>query len=500
MHNFARLSLLVLASGNLSVLGVSAEEVLLLPIEPPSTLLRSATAPDFPRVSSLPLAVVAVLESTRLSTIDIAFGDTDGDGLQEIIALQKDEVTALWEVGVFEEQGNGSYTTTHLPEVAMGPRLTGDLDADGKREIVGAYSGFLRVYESPDGSTFPTVLTWQSPALSNVLGHTAQGDTDRDGRQELIHSLNSFAGTGSLKIFENTGDNTFAEVFSVPIPGNGNSYSGQKVIFDLDGDGWDEIAMGSKLGTVLVYEASGDNTWSLAWSDSTGLSNSQRAAGGWDLDGNGKPEFYITGNNISDPFNVTWDTHVYEAVGNNEYVRRAVLSIPVPASGVVPALLADLDGDGDGEYIMWTGVIWVFDAECDGTWSLIGSFPADGLPYCHDLNRNGRSEIVFVGQAETPILEHNVPIDAFLPDLVRGGLTISPNPFRREAVLDWSPSAQAGCRLLVYDVAGHLVESRRVGGSPFAWSVRSLPSGVYFVHLRDPAGRPVARSRAIVTR
>lgn len=79
-------------------------------------------------------------------------------------------------------------------------------------------------------------------------------------------------------------------------------------------------------------------------------------------------------------------------------------------------------------------------------------------------------------------------------------LAVSPNPFRAETRIAWSPSLRAAHRLAVYDVGGRLIEQRRVAGNPFVWSPRTLPSGLYFVQVEDASGRPIARGRAIARR
>lgn len=452
-------------------------------------------------VEAPPFAVVSVLDSVLLNTSGVTYGDTDRDGLEELIAAKYSWTTYRWELWVFEEHGNNTYARTHLTAIGdqFTPYLTGDLDGDGRMEIAGEYGNVIRVYESPTLDTYPTVLVWQSPPQTNVLGNLSRGDTDRDGRQELIHSYNLFAGTGRLKIFENTGDNSFAEVLSTPI-GTGNAWSAGKTICDLDGDGWDEIAMSSDRGIVLIYEATGDNAWSLVWSDTTELLGTQRSAGGWDLDGNGKPELYITGNDFSDSAHITWDTRVYEAVANNQYALRTTLKIPFQAGGASPAILGDFDGDGDGEYLTWAWNMYLFDAEVGGVWSSIGSFLADADPYCHDFNKNGRWELVLAGQIHTPILEGGFPTDSAVSHPAVTSLAVSPNPFRAETRIAWSPSLRAAHRLAVYDVGGRLIEQRRVAGNPFVWSPRTLPSGLYFVQVEDASGRPIARGRAIARR
>jgi hypothetical protein len=236
------------------------------------------------------------------------------------------------------------------------------------------------------------------------------------------------------------------------------------------------------------------------WSDATGLLNSQHADGGWDLDGNGRPELYVTGNDFSVPGNITWDTRVYEAVGDNQYTLRTVLKIPYQAGGSAPAILADFDGDGDGEYLTYGGDYWLFDAETCGSWMPIGSLTVPGAPFCYDLNRNGRWEIVLAGRVDTPILEAGFPTDSGVLGPRVTSLVVSPNPFRTETRISWPPSTNVAHRFAVYDVGGRLIEKRRVGGDPFLWSARALPAGIYFLQVQDASGRPIARGRAIARR
>jgi hypothetical protein len=209
---------------------------------PPPLMERRAVAKTMSPWNTLatqdtfPLAIVAEIESVVNS--DVTFGDTDRDGLLEIITEHFSVTTFRWQLVIVEEQGDNTYVATYPLRLGQDlmPYATGDLDADGKMEIVGQYSSFLRVYESLDGSGFPTELVWESPPMTNVGGKTITGDTDGDGRMELIHSRSGFGGTGGIVIFENNGDDSYVEVFSAPKPGNVATY--EKAVVDLDGDGW----------------------------------------------------------------------------------------------------------------------------------------------------------------------------------------------------------------------------------------------------------------------
>src|SRR5262249_48064958 len=146
-------------------------------------------------------------------------------------------------------------------------------------------SGYVQVFESPDASSYPSQLVWSSPYLSNFGGYTAIGDTDRDGRMEIIQSVN---GPDRLAIFECAGDNSFTQVYNGAI--SGTSDTGEKVIADLDGDGLIEIATCGSPGVLNIFESPADNVWVRSFVASTGMWNAYTIDGGWDTDGNGKPE------------------------------------------------------------------------------------------------------------------------------------------------------------------------------------------------------------------
>ena len=119
-----------------------------------------------------------------------AFGDTDHDNQREIIAVV--ELAGTFEIRTryFEEQANNHYVIVQDVPYYY-PFESGDLDGDGLSEVVSQWGPFIRVYESSSPTGHPDHLSWQSPALINVIGYPTIGDTDGDGRQEIIHSVES---------------------------------------------------------------------------------------------------------------------------------------------------------------------------------------------------------------------------------------------------------------------------------------------------------------------
>jgi hypothetical protein len=131
------------------------------------------------------------------------------------------------------------------------PYATGDLDRDGKAGVIGQHGYEIHVYASVDPESYPTRLVWSSPNLSSVTGHTTVGDTERDGRMEIIHSRNPFAGDSQLYIYENTADDTYEQVYWTVVGVGANR---EKVVADLDGDiGYSFNALGDLDNVGLGY-------------------------------------------------------------------------------------------------------------------------------------------------------------------------------------------------------------------------------------------------------
>jgi hypothetical protein len=446
----------------------------------------------------------------------LAFGDTDHDGRYEVVLATQDSF--VFNYRILEEQGSNIYHEEYVGPYML-PYAVGDLDQDGKAEIIGQYGAYLQVYESVDPTSYATQLVWSSPALSNVLSYDAIGDTDRDGKMEIIHSRNSLSGSSKLMIFENTGDNSFSQVYVATT--YGRQATGEKVVADLDGDGLTEIAFAGTDGFVQIYESSTDNTWKQTWIDSTGKFNAYGAEGGRDTDGNGKPELFVMGNSWTpgnpDPIDY-YTTIVYEASGDNQFIRVATLSFSDGSSGGSENALGNLDGIGPGEYLMkGNGYFWIYRSTAPGQWTMIQRV-ADPTPhgghgniYAFDVNRNGRDEVFWTMDSNiqsgpnTLVFEHPPLPSAVGATLPQGALALSPfpNPCRFQASIGAPDALGAASILAVFDVTGRLVERRvpiRDARGQLLFPARHLNPGVYLLRLEDRSGAALAAGRAVVVR
>jgi VCBS repeat protein len=448
--------------------------------------------------NSMDMRLITEIQATNGA--EIAFGDTDHDEQNEIIIAARADLPCNY--SVFEQRPNNILSLEYRGP-CLYPYATGDLDGDGRSELLGQYGGFIQVYEGIDASSYPTELTWSSPFLSNIISMAAVGDTDQDGRMEIVCSQNFIGPVSILDIFENTGDSSFVPVFSDTIIGGGSV--GNKVIADLDGDGMMEIAFSGIYGVVRVYECTSNNSWVRTWSDSTGMLNAYAVAVGADADGNGKPELFVMGSSSE------WTTLVYESVGDNRFARVATMSIQDGYSGTPYNAAVNLDNLGRQEYVMDTGTtLCIYQAEAPGQWLLVGQVPDpppfrahDGV-YGFDINRNGRPELVWAGAPTTLILEYRSGIADVGENLDHvASLAVFPNPNRGEAGLRVSTAIADAASLAVYDVAGRVVERRllvRDDHGQILWPTRQLASGVYVLRLQDAVGRTLAVGRGTIVR
>ena len=449
--------------------------------------------------------------ATTLATLygTMAFGDTDHDGSGEIALA----VSTIEEFSyrVLEYNKADRMYSQELVGPDMTPFALGDLDHDGNSEALGQLGANLLLYESAGPDSHPTVLVWQSPAMTNIIGYSTLGDTDRDGNMEIIHSINS---RGSrLAIFENTGDNAFALKLDVKV--DRFQETGPKLIADLDQDGLLEIAFGGTNGNLHVFESPADDVWQEVFVASTGMVNAYGVTGGVDSDWNGKPELFIAGDSIDGRL-----TCVYEAAGDNVFVKVAAIHTDDFVTGFTPNCMSNTDGVGQPEYV-WriNHQIRAYHGAAPGQWTLSTSAndpDANGMHTAiaaYDINQNGRDEIYWATQGNaiygnTLVLERPPPspadTDTWAP---LGAVTarVRPTPCRAHATLRLAdPKLQrAAFSIAAYDVSGRLVLRERMrfsSSSDIDVPIRALRPGWYVLRVEDRVGQPVAIARTVIVR
>lgn len=333
---------------------------------------------------------------------DVAIGDTDGDGNPEIIVSDYSTGGGA-KIYVFENMGDDSYqlvwnsgTTFTMSRCYM---EVGDQDGDGKLEIIvlessdSPHNGKIRVFENNGDNTYQEV--WNSGVdLSGIepSGLFLGEDADNDGKREIIIGTGYQCGDCKIRVYENTGDNTYQQVWNSGTALRDTVLEG--AVGDTDGDGKKEIVVGSGDldSRVHVFECNGDNSYRLVSSLGT-FSRGMRAILG-DQDGDGKGEIIAGGADkvvhIFEHTGVTGD-NTYTSVWNSGTMDDLVYLV---ATG-------DQDKDGNGEIIIpcRDGKVYLFENTGDNTYQEIWNSGnvMIGLIYgvaTGDQDGDGKSEII----------------------------------------------------------------------------------------------------------
>lgn len=195
-------------------------------------------------------------DSTKMSQADIAVGDVKGTGEKDIVLAEDINNTGIIRIKTENNYLLGKFTAFRY-KYQKGMRVAaGDIDGDGIDEII-AGSGPGKTTQVKVFDRYGTLL-WQAEPFTNSYDSgvdVASGDIDADGIDEVIAGL--FAGEKSLVavLSENGERIEVFRAFEKEYLGGLNITAG-----DVDGDGTDEIIVGSagdRVAEVRVFEANG---------------------------------------------------------------------------------------------------------------------------------------------------------------------------------------------------------------------------------------------------
>ncbi|MEO0225825.1 MAG: T9SS type A sorting domain-containing protein [candidate division WOR-3 bacterium] len=293
------------------------------------------------------------------------------------------------------------------------------------------YTANITIYESRDINSYPKKKAWRWHYPINTGNWCVPvyfTDLDQDSKKEILFTGNP--GT-IIYIFENIANDLFVPVYCCSIVEINPYGSGFFAYADFDNDGKFEFittcTSSQRVPNFFIWECRGDDQYLLARMDSFSLLvNSYDCITTDDLDQDGRPEVIVGSYWGTNAGTCTGCLSIFEAVGDNNFERVFVDSIPnLPYHNWAYHThndAGDVDGDGRDELIWAVGCNWyIYEAIGNDKYERVyqGYDPENYHNttniHIYDLNKNGYPEIIESGGNETHIFEIS-PVDLFYPE------------------------------------------------------------------------------------
>ncbi len=525
--------------------------------------------------------------------------DLDQDGKPEIIMTDYKDGGRIH---VFEVVGNdsiqevwtfqgGTGNTTSQPARSV---TVGDLDGDGKGEIIVAMTG-------DSGDTLDThvglwVFEWDGNVGSDTYGNNGQpseryidflresdgtlpdriraediavGDFDGDGIQEVLWVNNASTAFDNAYIFSISGD--IGTGFTTPVVekvfrrtdyGFGGSTNGAYGPMDLDGDGHPEGIIGVwNHGAFAIFESEAPDSYAIKYYvdglDSSDLFPCNKLSAIYDYDHDGRDEFFFSGE-YPGSYSPYYASGVYIVNVNGDDIDSSTVTIDtLPIDNSVLGLdgfsVGDVDNDGHFEfYALFSMNRMAISAEYQGgdvgdtlsytvepilpevffyaETTIVGSDtvlyyyqPSIVIKPGNDLDNDGYKEVVYEVYEGTS--NSNYPYQPWTTGFLRiaeytlTGVdewtvlppkgskpvfnSVVPNPVKDFATISFTLPSRDYVSLKVYDASGRLVKSIfsgtvDAGRHTLRWdgtdaSGMRVANGVYLLRLEASSGNSIKK-------
>ncbi|HGE70578.1 TPA: T9SS type A sorting domain-containing protein [Candidatus Poribacteria bacterium] len=318
----------------------------------------------------------------------IATADFNGNGISEIVGMEKPSWDYSY-VKIYEKTGSGLYSEVFKSPYEYYPRDVGDTDGDGLLEILGNRKDQTFLLESPSKGEYPTKKIWEG---ENLWGGQID-DLDLDGRKEIISSNIK---NKSIDIFENRGNDTYIRVARLKnITEGDNINTISFAIGDFDDDNGKEIAFGDSDGDLIIYKCFDDDNYQIVWTGNiNGITIKSLIKG--DFDGDGDDEFAVAGELAESSHSVN-KIYVYSIFDYSSQYQE-IYSVQIVGTKDGCGLSAgDIDNDGIDELLAIVGdsayIIKLSNRQMPYIWYHTTSYTNKIL--IDDVNKDGIKELFF---------------------------------------------------------------------------------------------------------
>ena len=212
-----------------------------------------------------------------------------------------------------------------------------------------------------NGTFQPAISTPPNANLSSVVA----GDVNGDGKADVLGLYNN-----NLVVYLSNGDGTFAAGVSYPA---GDSAGSASITFgDFNGDGKVDVAVtlagDNTAGQEVVFLGNGDGTFQAGKTSSAGVAYPTSVVAG-DFNGDGKLDLVITGNTACNGTCAPIATVIL--LGNGDGTFQAPTTI-FSNNGTLVA--GDVNGDGKLDLVLLGSVVQIYLGNGDGTFSNTHSY------------------------------------------------------------------------------------------------------------------------------
>jgi hypothetical protein len=438
--------------------------------------------------------------------------DLNYNGLLELYGLSEYEGIYTGPAVIFEQDNAGIFNKVYTYDSnSVFVQGMGDVDSDGEKEIhlrtIDTLNG--KFYRADSAGALPTnfdfIFYYYPPGQINDMTF---GDFDKNGVTEcaFIDWPITYIATFDSSI------NNFTKVFEYSV----NDYSSGFAIGDFDQDSKTDIVFGTASGQVYVVEDIDTIQYSVVWQGLAPTHNAYMITSTEDIDGNGKPEFWVGGQDFGTGLSTFW---CYESDGDNNYIPVAEIQLRYLVTLYTNYLQsADIDNDGRDELIISLGnylLILKFTGKPNQHSYEIFYAKIDELsqPGAHlypvtmaDLNKDGKKDILLPMQKyvnpNTDLFSYLLVQDTVISVQDDNVLILDkfdllqnfPNPFNPSTQVKAIVSEQSNVKVVVYNILGKeittlLDENLSAGEYTIQWNGEDnegnyLAGGIYFIQMK----------------